>query len=174
MSAARISETELRPLPRWQRVALALRCLRRARGLLQPPASQSQVLDDTLEQIQRAVQTGQAGDELADAAAAAYTLALDNLDAVSGSPGGPDRVVCECMAAHAAAFAAEAATLSDPRQAAHLLAQSIDFAIHACRLAQSADTSSVLAGMRADLERLRSVTFPSDDSPVPADFFLPL
>jgi hypothetical protein len=187
MSITRIGEAELRPLPRWARVALALRCLRRARGLVCPPAPQAQVLDEALARIQYAVETGHAGDDLADAAAAAYTLALDNLDAPPSSPTQADRDVSTCMVAHATAFAAEAATLTDPRQAAHLVAQSADFAIHAYRLAAAADTSSALAGMRADLEllltasglradleRLRSASGWSDNTPVPAEFFPPL
>jgi hypothetical protein len=176
MSAARISENELRPLPRWGRVALALRCLRRARGLIQPASGPARILDDALARIQQAVAAGQAGDDLAAAAASAYTLALDNLDAPPSS--GPadaqaDQDVITCMVAHATAFAAEAATLTDARQAAHLVAQSVDFAVHAYRLAHAADTSSALAGMRADLERLRSVAG-SDETPIPANFFAPL
>jgi hypothetical protein len=173
MSAARIGENELRPLPRWARLALALRCLQRARGLVSPPAAQARVLDDALTRIEQAVATAQAGDELAEAAAAAYTLALDNLDAPPASPTQADCDVSTCMVAHATAFAAEAATLTDARAAAHLTAQSIDFAIHAYRLAAAADTTSALAGIRADLQRLRSAGL-SDNTPVPAGFFPPL
>ncbi len=187
MSAARIGENELRPLPRWARVALALRCLRRARGLIHPGAAQAQVLDTALARLEQAVRTARAGDDLADAAAAAYTLALDNLDAPPASPTTADHDVTTCMVAHATAFAAEAAILADPRQAAHLVAQSVDFAIHAYRLAHASDTTSALAGMRADLEllltaadsradlqRLRSATDWTDETPVPPDFFPPL
>ena len=172
MSAARIGENELRSLPRWGRVALALRCLRRARGLIHPAREQARVLDEALARIQQAVESGQAGDELAGAAAAAYTLALDNLD-VPAPATQVDRDVITCMVAHAAAFAAEAATLTDPRQASRLVAQSVDFAVHAHRLTHAADTSSALAAMRADLERLCSAGG-SDESPVPPTFFAPL
>jgi hypothetical protein len=51
----------------------------------------------------------------------------------------------------------------------------VDFAIHAYRLAHAADTPSALAGMRADLELLLAASgSPSDDTPVPVDFFPPL
>ena len=39
-----------------------------------------------------------------------------------------------CMVAHAAAFAAEAASQPDAHRAAHLVAQSVDFVVHAFRL----------------------------------------
>jgi hypothetical protein len=77
------------------------------------------------------------------------------------------------MVAHATAFAAEAATLPDPRAAAHLVNLSVDFAIHAHRVA-GADTPQAPAGMRDDLQRLRQAAQRgrwTDQTPVPADFF---
>jgi hypothetical protein len=76
------------------------------------------------------------------------------------------------MVAHSAAFAAEAATLADARQAAHLVAQSIDFAIHAYRLSSRDDAGPAVAAMRADLERVKlRFTRGTDETPLPADFF---
>lgn len=170
MSVARIAQQEIQPLPRWARLALAVRCLQQARTLLQPGPSQAAILDTALARLQEAATTGRAGERLEEAAAAAYTLALDNLDEAPATPHAADQDVLICLVAHAAAFAAEAATLADPRQAAHLVAQSIDFAIHAFRLSGTADTPSALAGMRADLERLRDAGL-SDDAPVPTGIF---
>ncbi len=174
MTSERIGEAEVRSLPRWARLALALRCLRRARRLIHPPTEQALVLDGALDRLEQAVYHGRAGEEQAAAAAAAYTLALDNLDAPPLTPAAADRDVTTCMVAHATAFAAEAATLADPHHAAHLVAQALDFAVHAYRLADPAGSSATLAGMRADLERLRSAPAWSDDTPVPAEFFPPL
>jgi hypothetical protein len=173
MSQARISQQELEPLPRWARLALAARCLRRARALIDPPAGQARVLDEVLTRLDQATDTAAAGDDLAGPPAAAYTLALDNVDGAGA--GDEDAVVLTCMVAHAAAFAAEAATLPDPRQAAHLVAQSVDFAVHAYRLAARADAGPALAAMRSDLERLRSEAGSwGDQTPLPEGFFPPL
>jgi hypothetical protein len=173
MTAPRISQDEVLPLPRWARLGLALRCVRRARGLIAPPDDQARLLDSVLDRLANAVHAGRAGDDLADAAASAYTLALDNLDARTTAPPAidDDAVVVTCMVAHSAAFAAEAATLTDPRQAAHLVAQSIDFAIHAYRLTARADVPAAVAAMRADLERVRLRFARTDEAPLPADFF---
>jgi hypothetical protein len=175
MSAARIAQHEIQPLPRWARLALAARCLRRARGLARPAPAQAALLDTALARLEEAVTTGRAGEGLEEAAASAYTLALDNLDAPApATPSQADLDVVTCMVAHATAFAAEAATLSDPRQAAHLVAQSIDFAIHAFRLAGASDAAAPLAAIRADLERLQTATASwTDEAPVPAGFFEP-
>src|SRR4051794_35908063 len=124
MTPGRIGQHEIEPLPRWARLALAARCVRRARALIAPPPEQARVLDEGLDRLDRAVASASAGDDLADAAAAAYTLALDNAD--SGAD--EDAAVVTCMVAHAAAFAAEAATLPDAHRATHLVAQSVDFA----------------------------------------------
>jgi hypothetical protein len=173
MSLDRIAQQEVEPLPRWARLALAARCVRRARALLRLPPEQASVLDDVPGRLERAVATATAGDDLAEAAAAAYTLALDNVD--SGAPDENDAAVLTTMVAHAAAFAAEAATLADARQAAHLVAQSIDFAIHACRLAGGPGAAPAVAAMRADLERLANAAgVRGDETPVAADFFGPL
>jgi hypothetical protein len=165
---ARISHQDLLPLPRWARLALALRCVRRARGLLQAPERQSRILDQALACLDRAVRTGSAGDELADAAASAYTLALDNLDTPTSDE---DVEVVTCMVAHATAFAAEAA-LAEGRPAARLVGQALDFAIHAYRLADPAGTSEALAAMRADLVRLGQEARAggwTDQTPVPGE-----
>lgn len=175
MPSTRISQDEVLPLPRWPRLGLALRCVRRARGLIDPPEGQARLLDSALARLDSAVHAGAAGDDLADAAATAYTLALDHLDARGPAPAiDDDAVVVTCMVAHAAAFAAEAATLADRRAAAHLVAQSIDFAIHAHRLCGRADAPAAVAAMRADLERvrLRLVRPGGDDAaPLPPGFF---
>lgn len=166
----RIAQHELQPLPRWARLALAARCLQRARAIVQPGPRQSAILDTALARLQEAASTGRADERLEEVAAAAYTLALDNLDVPPASASAADQDVITCMVAHAAAFAAEAATLSDARQAAHLVAQSIDFAIHAFRLSGRPDTPTALAAMRADLDRL-SATGLREDAPVAASVF---
>jgi hypothetical protein len=172
--AGRIGLAEVQALPRWARLALAARCVRRARRLVRAPAEQARVLDGTLARVEEAAAAGKAGDELADAAAAAYTLALDNLDARGGAaPAGEDEpVVVTCMVAHATAFAAEAATLTDPRHSTHLVAQSIDFAVHAFRVARAPDAPAELTAMRGDLERLGEAARREgwgEETPVPAD-----
>jgi hypothetical protein len=81
------------------------------------------------------------------------------------------------MVAHATAFAAEAATLTDSRQASHLVAQSVDFAVHAFRVALAREAVSAIAAMRGDLERLREAVARerwSDSSYVPKGFFGPM
>lgn len=172
MSQARISQHEVQPLPRWARLALAARCVRRARALIDSSEAQARVLDQTLARLDQATDTARAGDDLADAAAAAYTLALDNADSRGVDP---DRAVGTCMVAHAAAFAAEAATLADARQAAQLVAQSIDFAIHAYRLAGGASAEPAIAAMRSDLERLLTEASSwNDEMALPEGFFGPL
>ena len=148
MKGARIGQHELQPLPRWARLAFAARCIRRARALVAPPPEQARVLDSALARLEEATASGRAAeDELADAAASAYRLALDNIDA----RGGPDEdvMVATCMVAHAAAFALEAATLGNVTQATHLVAQSVDFAVHAHRLAGGGRADDALAAMRA-------------------------
>ena len=165
----RITQQELQPLPRWARLALTARCLRRARELVRAPTEQAGVLDEALARIEQASGQGRAGDELADAAAAAYTLALDRLDQKAPVAEPDEAVVVVCMVAHATAFAAEAATLPDARTASHLLAQSIDFAVHAFRLARQQAGPEVLAAMRADLTQLREAAQRqgwSDETPV--------
>lgn len=172
MTPSRIGQGEIEPLPHWWRVALALRCVERARRLIAPPEEQARLLDGVILRLAGAVRSRAAGDDLADAAATAYTLALDNLDGRVAPPAiDDDIVVVTCMVAHSAAFAAEAATLSDRRQSAHLVAQSVDFAIHAYRLAHQADAAAAVRAMRADLDRLRdqAVGLPAD-APLPDEF----
>jgi hypothetical protein len=174
--SVRISHQELLPLPRWARLALALRCVRRARHLLRVPVAELATVDGALAQLDGAIRRAQAGDELADAAAAAYTLALDNLDGQTTVEAEEDTVVVTCMVAHATAFAAEAATLPDGRAAAHLVGQAVDFAVHAHRLAHAAGTSTALTAMRTDLERLRQEAERqrwTDQTPIPPEFLAP-
>ena len=171
MSLNRISQAELEPLPRWARLALAARCVRRARALISPPEAQGRTLDEVLVRLDQTTDTATASDDLADAAASAYTLALDNVDAA----GDEEASVITCMVAHAAAFAAEAATLADGRSAAHLVAQSVDFAIHAYRLAKGMNADDAIVAMRADLELLREAAATwGDETPLPEGFFPPL
>jgi hypothetical protein len=175
--AARITAQEVLPLPRWARLAFATRCVRRARPLLRAPAEQVRVLESALAGAEQAARTAQAGDELADAAAAAYTLALDNLDGRAPAAQGDEAVVVTCMVAHATAFAAEAATLAEARPAAQLVAQSADFAVHAFRMARSAGTADAVGAMRRDLQVLREAAERGkwdDNSPVAADVLPPL
>jgi hypothetical protein len=169
MSSGRITQIEIQPLSRWARLALAARCLRRARSLVHPDPAHASVLDTALSRLEETAGTGVVPAALEESAAAAYTLALDNLDAPS--PADADADVITCMVAHAAAFACEAATLSDARQASHLVAQSVDFAVHAFRLAPSGDAPAAVAGMRDDLQRLWSAAAVLKDEPVPASFF---
>jgi hypothetical protein len=174
--ATRITQQELLPLPHWVRVALALRCVRRARRLLRAPTSQLRILDDALNYLERSIRGASADDELAAAAAAAYTLALDNVDgppAQQSSPTEEDTSLATCMVAHATAFASEAATLADARHAAQLVTQAIDFAIHAHRLADSAGACQVVAAMRTDLNQMAQAAVIhqwSDTTPPPAEF----
>jgi hypothetical protein len=172
--AARITQQEVQPLPRWARLAFATRCIRRARPLLRAPAPQVRILEDALARTEESARLGRSGDELAEAAASAYTLALDNLDGKAPSAGEPEAVVVTCMVAHATAFAAEAATLSEARLAAYLVAQSVDFAVHAFRVAGAANTAETIQAMRRDLQKLRDAVERqgwTDRSPVPPEVF---
>ena len=76
------------------------------------------------------------------------------------------------MVAHAAAFAAEAASQPDAHRAAHLVAQSVDFVVHAFRLSKDAKTEEAMAAMRADLDKLWSAEPDwTVHTPVPQSFF---
>jgi hypothetical protein len=175
--SARITQQELKPLPRRARLAFAARCLRRAHPLLHASEDQRRTLGSALERLDRAARGACSDEELTDAAAAAYTLALDNLDHKDPSPTAEDHAVATCMAAHATAFAAEAATLVDALQAAHLVAQSVDFAVHAFRMARPAEAGRAVAAMRADLRVLAEVARREgwgEESPVGAEVFGPL
>jgi hypothetical protein len=167
----RIMQKEVEALPRRARLAFAGRCLRRAQTLLYGSAEHMAVLASALKQIE-ATADGGTGDELAEAAASAYTLALDNVDSSETLP--ENDSIVTCMVAHATAFAAEAGTLSDPYLAAHLVGQSIDFAIHAFRVAHATDAVRAIAAMRADLERLAETAAGEgwdDETRVAADWF---
>jgi hypothetical protein len=173
---ARITQKELEALPRWARVAFAGRCLRRAQTLLYTPAEQLALLASALRHIEKSAGSGDS-DELAGAAAAAYTLALDNLDGGEASSMPENDTIVTCMVAHATAFAAEAATLADGRLATNLIGQSIDFAIHAFRVAHATDAVRAIAAMRADLLKLVEAVGSEgwdDGTHVAADWFGPL
>jgi hypothetical protein len=173
----RITQQEVQPLPRWARLAFAARCLRRALPLVQAPAEQRRVLESAIVRIEQAARTAWADDDLADAAASAYTLALDNVDSRDSSATAENRTIITCMVAHASAFAAEAATLTDARSATHLIAQGLDFAIHAFRVARSPEAEAVITAMRADLTHVAEAVAREewdDETPVPADLFTPL
>jgi hypothetical protein len=173
---ARITQKELETLPRWARVAFAGRCLRRAQTLLYGPAEQMAVLASALTHIEKAAAGGDS-DDLAGAAAAAYTLALDNLDSSEASSLPENDTIVTCMVAHATAFATEAATLADGRLATHLIGQSIDFAVHAFRVAHATDAVRAIAAMRADLLKLVEVVESEgwdDSTHLKADWFGPL
>jgi hypothetical protein len=175
-NTARITQKELEALPRWARVAFAGRCLRRAQSLLYGPAEQMAVMTSALNHIEKAGGSGDS-DNLAGEAAAAYTLALDNLDGDEASSLPENDTIVTCMVAHATAFAAEAATLADGRLAAHLIGQSIDFAIHAFRVAHATDAVRAIAAMRADLMKLSEAVGSEewdDGTYVKADWFGPL
>jgi hypothetical protein len=173
---ARIMQKELETLPRRARLAFAGRCLRRAQALLYGPVEQMNVLASALAHIEQAAGGG-ADDGLPEAAASAYTLALDNVDSGESANMPENDTIVTCMVAHATAFAAEAGTLSDAQQAARLIGQSIDFAIHAFRVAHATDAVRAIASMRVDLERLVETASRErwdDNAPVAADWFGPL
>ena len=118
-----------------------------------------------------------ADDDLADAAARAYTLALDNLDGKEAALTAENDTIVTCMVAHATAFAAEGATLAETHQAAHLIAQSVDFAVHAFRVARSPGAGGAIAAMRADLHRLAEAAARegwNDQTPVGPERFGPV
>jgi hypothetical protein len=151
----RITQHELLGLPRWARVAFAAHCLRRAQPLLRAGGESAAVLRRALDRIEQAARTASA-EGLDEDAASAYTLALDNLDGKQAADANENDTVVTCMVAHATAFAAEAATLGEPRRAAQLVAQTADFAVHAFRVARTGQPGASVAGMRADLARLQA------------------
>lgn len=170
--SSRITRIEILPLPRWGRLALAARCLRRARVLVSPKEQHASILDKAIAGIEASAASGQWSEGLAEAAAAAYVLALDELDKPSRTDEAHDKDVVTTMVAHAAAFAAEAASQPDAHRAAHLVAQSVDFVVHAYRLSGAAHVEQAMAEMRADLEKLWAAepTW-TDATPVPQSFF---
>jgi hypothetical protein len=170
--STRITRIDVLPLPRWGRLALAARCLARARSLVKPKPEHAAVLDKAITGIVASAETGEWSEGLAESAAAAYSLALDELDSPSRTEEAHDQDVVTCMVAHAAAFAAEAASQPDAHRAAHLVAQSVDFVVHAFRLSKAAQTEEAMAAMRADLEKLWSAEPDwNDHTPVPQSFF---
>ena len=117
------------------------------------------------------------------AAAAAYKLALDVVDLperpaeAQGPPDEDDVLIVMCTVAHAAAFAAEAATIAIAKMASYLVSQSVDFAVQAHLVACADAVPEVVADMRKDLEQLQEAV--ADEGwgnlmPVPPDFFEPL
>ena len=123
--SARITRIEILPLPRWGRLALAARCLKRARALVSPKAPHAVILDKAITGIEASAASGQWSEGLAESAASAYVLALDELDKPSATDEAHDRDVVTTMVAHAAAFAAEAASQPDGHRAAHLVAHQV-------------------------------------------------
>jgi hypothetical protein len=177
-AAPKVTQDEIQALPRWARLAFAARCVRRAQQLLSGPDDEAQVIDRAMRLVEEAAWRGQAGDELADAAAAAYTLALNAVDATE--PTGTSRaeeedsLILTCTVAHAAAFAAEAATVAVARMASYLAAQSIDFAVQAHIVACPDDVATATEAMRQDLEALQDAVVKEgwgNLSPMPVDFF---
>jgi hypothetical protein len=175
----RITQEEIQPLPRWARLAFAARCIRRAMPLLRAPADQVEVIERAVALTEQATRQGQAGDDLADAAAAAYTMVLNTLDyaphAGDAHPVSDEAAaLVTCAVAHAAAFAAEAATIPAAKMAGYLLAESVGFAIQAHVEAQAMQIPEVIAAMRADLQLLHEGAVRGrwgDQSPMPAGLF---
>jgi hypothetical protein len=179
----RFTQEEIQSLPRWARLAFAARCVRRAQALLQVPAGEMAVIERAVALVESASRRGQAGEQLADAAAAAYKLALDVVDLperpaeAQGPPDEDDVLIVMCTVAHAAAFAAEAATIAIAKMASYLVSQSVDFAVQAHLVACADAVPEVVADMRKDLEQLQEAV--ADEGwgnlmPVPPDFFEPL
>jgi hypothetical protein len=172
--AQRVTQEEIQALPRWARLAFAARCVRRAQQLLSGPDEPPDVIDRALTLAEQATWRGQAGDQLADAAAAAYTLALNAVDATTPAAEEDDSLIVTCTVAHAAAFAAEAATVAVARMAAYLAAQSVDFALQAHIVACPDQVPEVIEAMRQDLEALQDAVLREgwgNLSPMPVDFF---
>jgi hypothetical protein len=179
----RFTQEEIQSLPRWVRLGFAARCVRRARNLLNAPGDQLRVIDNAINLTEQASRNGHASDQLADAAAAAYTLALNTVDFAGRAPGAEassvedDALIAACTVAHAAAFAAEAATIAVAKMAAFLVSQSVDFAIQAHVIAHPDLAGDFIAAMRTDLERLQEAVEKEgwgNLMPVPAHFFGPL
>jgi hypothetical protein len=175
----RFRQDEIQALPRWARLAFAARCVRRARRLLQGAEESVRVIDRAIGLVEQAARKGQADEQLADAAAAAYTLALNAVE--FGDRGEKaeedDALIVTCTVAHAAAFAAEAATIAAAKMAAYLAAQSVDFALQAHLVAGEELMADAMAVMRADLEQLQEAVASEgwgNLMPVSPDFFGPL
>jgi hypothetical protein len=177
--AQRFSQEEIQSLPRWPRLAFAARCVRRAQALLQGPPEYVQVIERAVALVEESAWKGRAVEQLAEAAAAAYTLALNTVDMGGRGGAAPDEdtLIIACTVAHAAAFAAEAATIAVARMASYLATQSVDFAVQAYLVADAELVPEVLGAMRDDLERLQQAMEHEgwgNLTPVPVDVFPPL
>jgi hypothetical protein len=176
-NAPRFSQDEIQALPRWARLAFAARCVRRARRLLQGAEESVKIIDRAINLVEQASRKGQADEQLADAAAAVYTLALNAVEYSGGKADEEDALIVTCTVAHAAAFAAEAATIATAKMAAYLAAQSVDFAIQAHLVAGAELVADAMAAMRGDLEQLQEAVTSEgwgNLMPVSPEFFGPL
>jgi hypothetical protein len=176
----RISQDELQSLPRWARLAFATRCVRRARELLSGAPEQLGVIDRALTLVEQATRRGHADDQLADAAASAYTLALNAVEATNQSGEAAaleDALIVTCTVAHGAAFVAEAATRAAAKMASFLAGQSVDCSIQAHTVACPDQVGGLIDLMRQDFDLLQEAVAREhwgNLSPVPVDFFGPL
>jgi hypothetical protein len=179
-AAQRFTQEEVQSLPRWPRLAFAARCVRRAQALLQGPPEYVQVIERAVSLVEDSTWKGRSHEQVAEAAAGAYTLALNTVELGGRAEGqGPDEdtLIIACTVAHAAAFAAEATTIAAARMASYLATQSVDFAIQAYLVADPELVPEVLAAMREDLERLQQAMEHErwgNLTPVPVDVFPPL
>jgi hypothetical protein len=176
----KITSDELQSLPRWARLAFAARCVRRARELLSGAPEPLGVIDRALRLVEKASARGHADDQLADAAAGAYTLALNAVEATdrSGDRGGAsameDALIVTCTVAHGTAFVAEAATRAAAKMASFLAGQAIDCAIQAHIVACPDQVPGLMDHIRNDFEFLQEAVAKEhwgNLSPIPADFF---
>jgi hypothetical protein len=173
----KITQEEIQVLPRWARLAFAARCVRRARALLQGPGEPLAVIDRAIHLVEQACRKAYADDQLADAAASAYTFALNAIDLTDHPADQEDRLIVACSVIHAAAIAAEAATIAAAKMAAYRVVQSIDSAVHAYLVADPESVPEIIGAMRADLERLQDAVVKEgwgNLMPVAPDFFGPL
>lgn len=177
--AQRFRQEEIQSLPRWPRLAFAARCVRRGQALLQGPPDYVQVIERAISFVEDSTWKGRPNERLAEAAAAAYTLALNTVDlgGRAGQTPDEDTLIIACTVAHAAAFAAEAATLAAARMAAYLASQSVDFAIQAYVVGGPDLVAEIIGAMREDLERIQEAVEHErwgNLTPVPVDLFPPL
>jgi hypothetical protein len=165
----RVTAEELQSLPRWARLALALRAARPAAACLSG-RPEAVTVDQALTLVDQACRHGRADEgPLAEAAAAAYTLTLN----VADGPADEDAAILTCAAAHTAAFLAEAATVAPAWRASFLAAESVASALTAQAVARARPAGAVLAALRHDLDQFREVAARrhwGDHTPVPAEF----
>jgi hypothetical protein len=177
--APRFRQEEIQSLPRWARLAFAARCVGRARTLLQGPPDYVKVIDRAIRLVEESSWKGRPEEKLADAAAAADTLALKTVEltppaGAAGTAPDEDTLIIACTVAHAAAFAAEAGTIAVAKMASYLASQSVDFAIQAHLVASAETLAEVIAAMRDDLEMLQTAMAREgwgNLSPMPVDLF---